>query len=286
MFARVGRSWKLMKCGGRILFNDPEMLVFPLLAGLASLVVMTTFAAPFFLSQMWGWSHSSRQTEQQVLYLGSWLLTYFALYFVIYFFNTAMVACAFIRMQGGNPTVRDGMSAAVGRFWPLVGWALLAGTVGMVLKVIESRKNLVASLVAGILGFAWTITSFLVVPVLVMEKVGPFAALRESTRLLRSSWAEQFIGGLSFGFILFLLNIPGLLLLVGAFAAAEYYQSWKVLVSGIGSAVLWFVLLALVNSAIQSIYQAAVFLYARDGQVPSGFDPGMFADAGEWREAA
>ena len=261
-----------MKSGWRVLFADPEMLVFPLISGLACLVLVATFAIPIFFSEAWGLSKSDQVTKQRIVVLSCWLVTYMALYFVVFFFNSAMVSCAVFRMQGGNPTLGDGFRAAFSRLPAILGWALLAGSVGLLLRLIEARFKRVGEFVANIMGCAWTLASFLAVPVLVLENKGPVDALRESTRLLRNTWGEQLIGNIGFGILFFLLNIPGLLMLFTGVALGIEHQSWKVFAAGAGSSVAWFVLLGLAQTAVQCIFQAAVYLYARTGVVPQGFD--------------
>ena len=94
-------------------------------------------------------------------------------YFVIVFFNTALVGAATIRLQGGDPTLRDGLQLAWARKWVIFQWALLAATVGMILRMIEGRSSLTGKLIAGLIGLAWTLASFLVVPILSFEELGP-----------------------------------------------------------------------------------------------------------------
>jgi hypothetical protein len=262
-----------MKSGWRVLFSDPKMLVFPLISGLACLVLLATFAIPIFLSDGWRFSKSNPSTEQQVLMYGCWLVTYMALYFVVFFFNSAMVACAVFRMQGGNPTLGDGFRAAFSRWPAILGWTLLAGSVGLVLKLIEARFKRIGEIVANLLGCAWTLASFLAIPLLILENKGPVEALKESARMLRNTWAEQLLGTMAFGFLFFLLNIPALLMIFAGIMLGLEYQSWKIFLSAAGSGVLWLIFLSLVQSAIHCIYQAAVYCYARSGVVPQGFDP-------------
>jgi TatD family hydrolase len=64
-------------------------------------------------------------------------------------------------------------------------WALLAATVGIILKMIEGRSSIIGKLVAGLIGLAWTLASFLVVPILAFEELGPFEALSRSAELFR-----------------------------------------------------------------------------------------------------
>ena len=141
------------------------------------------------------------------------------------------------------------------------GWALVSATVGMVLRMIEERSERIGRFVAGLLGMAWTMISFLVVPVLVAQRKGPIDALKESTTLLKKTWGEQVVGNFSFGLVFFILSIPAF-----ALGAAGFYIGGKVaLASFVGIAVVYLVVLALIQSALQSVFQAAVYIYACGG---------------------
>jgi hypothetical protein len=129
--------------------------------------------------------------------------------------------------------------------------------------------------VAGLLGAAWTVVSFLVVPILVVENKSPFAALQESAGLVKKTWGEQVAGNFGFGMIFFLLAIPAFVVLALGICSGNA----ALLAGCIGLAVIYLIVLGLVQSALQSIFQAALFLYARDGQVPEGFEVELLGTA-------
>ena len=201
---------------------------------------------------------------EQVTHMFTLFAFYCCNYFVIIFFNAGLIACARIRMEGGDPTVADGLRAAWARLPAIAGWAVLAATVGLVLRMIEERSSLVGKIVAGLLGMAWSVTSFLVVPILVIEHEGPLSALRRSAVMLKKSWGEQLIGNFSFAFIFLLLALPGVFLLVVGVTANS--------VPLIVVSVLYFIAISLAQSALQGIFQAALYLYMRDGEAPEGFE--------------
>jgi hypothetical protein len=202
-------------------------------------------------------------------------LFYVCNYFVVVFFNSAIVACATLRMSGGNPTLGDGFRAASSRLPVIAGWALVSATVGLILRVIEDRSDKVGRFVAGLLGAAWTVVSFLVIPILVVENKNPFAALKDSTALLKKTWGEQVVGNFSFGLIFFVLMLVAAVPVV----LALFSGSMVAIIVSIALAVAYLIVLALVQSALQSIFQAALFLYARDGQVPEGFEADLLGNA-------
>ncbi|HEV2320198.1 MAG TPA: DUF6159 family protein, partial [Verrucomicrobiae bacterium] len=126
----------------------------------------------------------------------------------------AVVACAATRMGGGEPTIADGIRAAASRLPVIAGWALVSATVGLILRIIEDRSNKFVQIIASLLGMAWTVMTYLVVPILVIENKNPIAALQESAGLLKKTWGEQLISNVSFSTIFFLLALPAFGLIV------------------------------------------------------------------------
>lgn len=264
---KILRTWSLMSDCWQVLRQDKALLVFPLISGICCLMLLGSFAVPLYLTGAWHPPGHDAPTTKMVTYYGSLFLFYFANYFVIVFFNAGIVACAAARMSGGNPTIADGFRTAASRLPVIIGWALLAATVGMLLRIIEERSEKIGRFAAALLGMAWTVASFLVVPVLVIENKGPLAALKDSTVLLKKTWGEQVVSNFSFGSIFGLLMIPGIALVV----LGAYLGGGPALIACIGIAFIYWMVLALVQSALQSIFQAALYLYARDGHVPEGF---------------
>lgn len=267
MMQKFSNTWALMGASWEVLKKDREMMVFPLVSGICCLLILASFALPIFLSGSWeafGDEPSSGRSGGYYLVL---FLFYFCNYFIIVFFNAAVTSCATIRMQGGNPTVRDGLRAAVARIHLIAGWALLAATVGIVLRMIEDKSKGIGKFIVALLGIAWTLASFLVVPILVVERVGPVEALKESAALFKKTWGEQIIGSFSFGLVFFVLALPVMLILFLATASG----SGSMLVALILLTATYFIVLALAQSTLQTIFQTALYLYARNGHAPQGF---------------
>ena len=269
----MGASWDVLK-------EDKEILIFPLISVVCCLLVMASFAVPMFLADAWLPPGKEATTADAVEYYAILFLFYFCIYFIIIFFNSAMIACAVIRMEGGDPTVGDGFRAAFSRIALIAGWALVSATVGVVLRAIEDRSKWVGKIVAGLLGIAWGVVSFLVVPILVVEKKGPITAVKESAALLKKTWGEQIIGNFSFGLVFFLLSMPAFVVIfLGGALAFRLTASPAAFIPFVGLGVLYIVLLALIQSALQAVFQAAVYLYARDGRTPPGFDSRLLMDS-------
>jgi hypothetical protein len=272
---KFSSTWSLMGASWQVLKKDKEILVFPFISGICCLVVLASFAIPIIAGGAWRHPGGNSSTNTHVVYYAVLFLFYFCNYLVIVFFNAAIVACATMRMEGGDPTVSYGLQAAVARLPLIAGWALVSATVGLILRVIEDRSEKLGQFVAGLLGIAWTVASFLVVPILVVEKKEPLTALKESTALLKKTWGEQLIGNFSFGFVFFLLAVPAFIFIVMGLATGRGVG----IIAGIFFAAVYLTGLALIQSALQAIFQAALYLYARDGLVAPGFEEGLLTNA-------
>ena len=265
MFDKFSRSWTLVKASAAVLRSDKELLVFPLLSGLAAMLVVATFIIPVFALKIF---ESGMGVGGAIL----GFLFYLCQYFVIFFFNAALVGAAIIRLEGGDPTLADGFNAARSRLGPILGYAAIAATVGMLLQALKNKQgNFLVRLIGSGLGVAWTLSTFLVVPVLVQQNIGPIDAIKESVKLLKRTWGENAIGnvglGLAFGLMMFGVVAIGMLL---AFLAAS--ASGALAVTIIVITVLAAVSLGVVQSALSAIYSAALYRFATVGEAPQGFE--------------
>ncbi|MBW8850731.1 MAG: hypothetical protein JF600_08115 [Xanthomonadales bacterium] len=264
MFEKVSRSWGLVKASASVLRADKELMVFPVLSSLATLLVLATFALPVFAFKLFDHGFNAAGAVLGFLF-------YFCQYTVIVFFNSALVGAATIRLEGGDPTVSDGLRAARSRLPAILGYAAIAATVGVILKSLKDRdNNIVVRMIGSGLGVAWTLATFLVVPVLVNRDVGPIDALKESIALLKKTWGENAIGhvgiGAAFGLITFVLVAIG----VGsAFLAWQAAPAAGIAVAAAFVVVL--LVLGVVQSALSGIYSAALYRYAVARETPSAF---------------
>jgi len=270
MAGKFARSWDLVQASAAVLKSDKELLVFPLVSAVATLLVAATFLLPIIGFGVY--EHMGRNDPMRpMLYLWSFLF-YFVQYIVIFFFNTALVGAAMIRLDGGDPTVADGLRIARGKMLPIIGYAAIAATVGMILRAMEERAGFIGRIVVGMIGVAWTLATFMVVPVLVEQDVGPIDAVKESALLLKRTWGENLIGnggiGLVFGLVTFAVILVGGVLT--AFSAANNLLPVAIALGAV--TVLAVLGIALVQSALAGIYSAALYRYATDGQAPAGFD--------------
>lgn len=275
MFQRLTNSWELVKESFRVLQADKELMVFPMVSAIGVVLVTLTFMIPMLLA---GFFDSVFAGGGQVAGFLALFLFYIVQYTVIFFANTALVGAAMIRLRGGDPTVSDGMRIASSRFLIILGYALIAATVGMIIRAISNHRGL-ASIIAGLVGFVWNVATFLVVPVLAVENVGPIDAIKRSVQLLKQTWGEQLAGNLGLG-AFFGLVIFGLLILgIPAIVLIASLNSLALTIIAVAIYLLVFVLIALVHSTLNGIYTAAVYQFATEGKVSGFFDQGLVQNA-------
>ena len=284
MFKKFSNSWALFKASLEVLRQDRELLWFPVLSSLAALVVVASFVVPAIF---WGVSVPEPQQGEQLplgFYLGV-LAFYIVLYFVIFFFNTALVGAAMIRLDGGDPTVSDGLRIARERVGAIFGYAVIASTIGLLLQAIEERVGVVGKVIVGLLGASWTSASFLVVPVLVTRDVGPVDAVKESVLLLKKSWGENIIGHLGLGavFIVVYFALFAIFALMAVPLASLGTGTGATLPVGMVAlgivAIPTLLLVAVVQSALTGIYSAALYRNSTDHKAVGGFSSELLGSA-------
>lgn len=264
MFEKFSRSWGLIKASASVLRADKELMLFPILSSLATLLVLATFALPVFALKLFADGFN-------VFGAVIGFAFYFCQYSVIVFFNSALVAAATIRLEGGDPTFSDGIRAAKARLPAILGYAAIAATVGVLLQSLKNRdNNVIVRMIGSGLGMAWTLATFLVVPVLVNRDIGPVDALKESVVLLKKTWGENAIGNVGIGAAFSLITT--LVVLLGILATFLAWQASMALAIGVAAAFLIGVLvLGVTQAALSGIYSAALYRYAVSHEAPAEF---------------
>jgi hypothetical protein len=267
VFATFRRSWELAKASLAVIRSDKELLLFPFVSFIGLAVVTVSFAVPWIM--LGGFRELESGGPSVMSYVLAFLF-YVVSYTVIFFCNTALVGAAMIRLEGGDPTVRDGFRIAFARLPQIIGYALIAATVGMILRWISERAGIFGQIVVGIIGFAWNVATFLVVPVLAVEKIGPIGAVKRSASLLRRTWGEQLVGNAGIGIVFSLVGV--LFIFIGAGLAYAVAQASMALAIGVVIATVLIVgTISLIGSAASGIFTASLYRYATKGEPGSNF---------------
>jgi hypothetical protein len=277
--SRFERSWLLIKASLEVLRADNALLILPVLSGLATVTLAVGFVALGALDGVFTAMH----TDRSVHAYGSfyvWLFCWYVVqYFVVIFFNTALVGAAIALLKGERPTVELALELAVSRIGIILGYAVISATVGVLLNALARRLGLIGRLIEGALGLAWAAATFLVVPILAAEGIGPVRAIERSTALLRKTWGENLVGNAGITAVMSAISVATTA--VGAGGGMLLFQNgYPVLGSAmLAAAVTTLLLVILISATLSGIYSAAVYVYAVDGQPPAGFDNDMVRGA-------
>jgi hypothetical protein len=276
---KIATTWQLMKDAWGVLMRDKVLLLFPVISGIACFLVLLTFVVPWLGASALGLRGVLRGQSETIVYVVLFCY-YLCNFFVVFYFNAALVDFVVTRMRGGEPTLGGSLRAAAACLPQIAAWALIAATVGVLLEWLSERAGFIGRIVIGIVGIAWALVTYFVVPIMVIERKGALDAVASSKDLLRKTWGPQIASGVGYGLIGFLLALPGIAIIIAAFLGAAvshgHLGGWGVLVV---AAVLYFIALGVVMSALRAIFGAVLYLYARDGKAPEGFDAGTLRGA-------
>lgn len=278
MFDRFQRSWDLAGECMRLLMRDKRLLVFPLLSSIAMVVLAASFIVPLVPtlgSQVGrGGAHGLSTLTYVALFFFYWLQ-----YTIVIFFNTALVEVAMKRFDGEDAGIADGLRRAASMLPVILVYAAIAAFVGTLLRIVAERVGILGRIVIGLIGFAWSVATALVVPVLAAENVGPIEAIGRSVELIKKAWGEDIIGNAGIGVVFGLLMVVTILVggfLVGAAFSAERFALGVLLLVLLILAVC---LLGLAQATLHGVYSAALYRYANGDPAAGGIDPDLLESA-------
>ncbi len=244
----------------------------PVIGALASLAVLGVIGIPIWLATGGINDGGNGSGGEPMLWIGG-IIILVAVAIITVLFNAAVVSGARERFSGGDPTISSAIKGAFSRLHVIVPWALLAVTVGMILRAIQSSDNAITRFLGSLLDMAWGVLTFLVVPILVVEQTGPINSVKRSGELLRQTWGENLIAQVGFGLIGLVAALPGILVIVIGAAAGSAGTAIGLIIG-----IAWIALVSVVISTLTAIFQMALYLYATTGQVPSGFESSGIGD--------
>ena len=279
MFEKFTRSWDLTKQSWSVLRENKQLMMFPLISSALTIAVSATFILPpaiMIAMTKPAWldkkSDVPMPLEWRIGFFVGMFLLYFATSSIISFFNASLIACAINSFEGKDSSAAAGMRIARSRLPQILGWAFINATVGVIIQSLRERAGWIGEKILGLVGLAWNVATFFVVPVLVIEGVGPIDACRRSFEIIRKSWGESLVTqagvGLVFGILtLIVIMIPA----IGGIAWSIAADSpWPAIVLGC-LGVLAAILLGLIASTLKMILAAACYRYATTGEAPFTF---------------
>ena len=214
-FDRLAFGWRLGTTSLGVVARDKTLMLFPILSGLAGMALIAAFVfgiGPENLAAQAREAKTAGGDQVPPIFYAYAFAGYFALSFIAVYFNVALIAAAQQSLAGKDTTLGDGFGVANQHLGKIAGWALLSGTVGLLLNALENNGKL-GQLVRSVLGVAWAVLTYFVVPVMIFENQAPTSAIGRSASLMKSTWGENAGAQVGIGLIVALLIV--LLVAVG-----------------------------------------------------------------------
>jgi uncharacterized protein DUF6159 len=286
MLERIGRGWEIAKASWAVVKLHPKLLLLPIFSGLAFVALMGAIGLSVFAGSKNDAIRQlieNAQPDQPVV----WVLLfafYFACTFIIVFFNAALVFCALQSFAGKEPSLGGGIATAAGRLPQILAWTFVAATVGLILNALQSflkdRLGFIGALLGGIAETAWAVVTYFVVPIVVVDGVGPIEAVRRSSAVLKRTWGEAIGGEGGIGLISVVFILPAVLLIgILGSVGANAWASPAVAIALIVAVGVYLLTLVVVFTALGTIFRAGTYIYATTGKAPSNMDPALLQGA-------
>lgn len=249
-FTRLSNGWQISMNSFKVLRENKQLILFPLLSGISMILVMGSFLVAML--GISGWDFDRVEEHNDWVYISITFLYYLINYFVVVFFNVALTHCTRLYFHGEEVTIRKGIDYSISRIGAIFSWAIFAATVGTILKYLEDNAGWLGRIIIGILGIAWSVTTFFVVPVIAYENLGPLGAFKRSAKLMKNKWGESAAATFNFTIIqvlaILLISLP---LLIFGMAIHP--------IVGIALGLLSAFVIMAILSATQTIFISAIY---------------------------
>jgi len=277
----ISRGWALTKQSWGVLKSDRSLVIFPKLSAIFALIAVAVIWLP--TASMSGVLAGEAINEHDPVYYIAAAATAYVSTFIAVFFNVALAACAVRSLRGEDTTVGEGIRAAMQRLGPILGWTLVAATIGLVLRLLQDRIPLAAKIAVWIAGAAWAVATFFVIPVLALERSGPWQSIKRSVAVVNARWGEGATGTVAISAVTVLVVV--IVMVGGAACAIVLFAAGlqQLAIAVIAIAVAAVIVVSIVSSALTEIFRVAVYQYAVTGATPGAFDNALLQNAFDGR---
>ena len=257
-FDRLSNGWTLAMNSFKVLKENKQLIIFPVLSGISLVLIMGSFVLVFLSANGWSFENAEDSgTIGNYLYL---FLFYLVNYFIVVFFNMALIHCTRLYFRGEEVSINAGLRFSLSRIGTIFSWSVFAAIVGTILRIIQEESGIIGKIITGIIGIVWNIATFFVIPVIAYEDLGPIGAFKRSSQLMKQKWGESLGATFSFGLIQFLAMI---VLVIPLFFIGNLIHP----IGGIALAIMGVFIIATIFSAAQTIFVSAVYHNINDEPV-------------------
>jgi len=263
-----------------LLRKDKEIVLFPILSSITLIIIGVVFGCGMWLSGLVEMQGEDMVMTNTAVSYGVLFSYYVVAYFILTYFRVGLTSVVYERINGGDIDFKEGLSRASHIGGKIFVWSLLAGTVGIVLRIISDRSKWLGKLVAGLLGAGWNIVTMFIAPTLLLDNVPVWQSVKNSAVVFKKTWGETLIMNISFGLITFLVIFLDIVLFIALVVGAS--------VLGLGSAgliavfilfMLSLLAISIISTSLSEIFKVALYSYARFGIIAEGFSPELIVGA-------
>jgi len=258
---KIKRGWALTKKSWGVLNKHRELVRFPLYGAVATIPLAFIFLGP----GLYVLEKNVLGGAIPLLVIGVYVLAV-----VSFYFSVGLAAAADMIFRGEEATVSDGLAVARTRFSQICGWAAVSTAISVFMAALENQGGIAGTIAARLVGMAWSLVTFLAVPVIAIEGTGPFETLKRSAHLFKSRWGAQITGNIAIGGAVFFFGVLPSAIVIAAgvlvWASASFAGALLVVIGAISLAIS-----LLISKALNGIFGVALYRYTLDGEAIGGF---------------
>ena len=270
---RFKASWLLFKESWRFLRADKEMVWIPLITAILNLVLFGILVTVFVMVVLGGnFTISAEGEPSSPIELAFIFLVYVVAAFTFALSQAGITHIVYTRIRGGDATLGDGLKTAFSHWGSLLLWSIITSTVGLLLRMIAERSRLLGKLVVFIIGSAWSILTYFVVPAMIIDNKSAFTSIGKSARVFKQTWGETIVSNISIGLVFFIAHVIVILATIGLVIAGVAVESTIFIFGVLGLYAIWILISGLVQSALSGVLKTLLYVYASENIVPENFN--------------
>ena len=262
---KIRAGWELTKKSWALIRENPVLFRFPIYGTLAALPAIALVVGAIFLIDSHDYAIGG-----VLLVVGAYVASVTSLFFAV-----GLAATADAIFHGRSAGVGDGLAVARSRFGSIAGWAAISTAVSLVVAALDYFGDIGETIIAALVQGAWSLITFLAVPVIAFEGTPAFGTLRRSASLFRERWGQQITGNVAIGGIVFLVGyLPAFALIaIGVVLWLNDSGGAGIAAGGVLVAIglVIFLVSAFIVSTMRGVFGVALYRYVAEGETSSSF---------------
>jgi len=263
----LSKSWEIFR-------NQKNLLMFPLWSFLTSLVALVvigllTLIATIGTGFLTTFSEIANleSVSNFPLFIGG-IITAIVLQMIATYFNAGIIQSTNEYLSGKMPSNKESLNAIKRKQGVIFGWAAINASIGIILRQISERSRLLGRLVSTLIGAAWSIATYFILPILVLEDSGIKSSAKKSTQLIHKTWGEAFLANIGVGLAMIGFALLGFIPFILAIISGN-----GILITTAGIFLfLYMTFVSLVSSVLNTIIKVILYRYASDMLLPEAID--------------